>query len=424
MTTKKNNFSADIIVVGGGPAGMMAAGRAGELGATVTLLEKTYRMGAKLLLTGGGRCNISNSAGLTEFIKAFGQNGPFLYRAFHVFFNQDLINFFSARGLETRQEPDGKIFPVNDNAESVLTVLRKYIEENNGRIFHNKEVREILLASGEKTKVIGVKMVDGEMLKTGKVIIAAGGMSYPKTGSAGDGYKLAQQCGHTITPLRPGLTALESDETFIKELPGLTLKDIIISIVIEGKVKLSEKGDLLFTHTGVSGPKVLVFSGMVVDALTAGQNVALSLQLRPDYTVEEFDRYLQRELESFGARTFRDYLENVLPGSLVPVFGRRCAVPPDQRCSMINRSERKIIAGMFMDFRIPISKPRPIEEATVTRGGVALEEINPQSMESRLVDGLYFCGEVLDIDGITGGYNLQEAFSSGYLAGESAAGKK
>ncbi len=424
MAAKKNNFEPDIVVVGGGPAGMMAAGRAGELGATVTLLEKTYRVGAKLLITGGGRCNISNSAGLPEFIKAFGKNGPFLYRAFTVFFNQDLINFFSARGIEMRHDPDGKIFPDNDDAEGVLTVLRTYIEGNNGRIFHNTEVSEIILSSGKKSKVEGVKTASGGVLKAGKGIIAAGGMSYQKTGSSGDGYKLAKQCGHSITPLKPGLTALESDEKFIKELPGLTLKDIFISVVIDGKIKVSEKGDLLFTHSGVSGPKVLVLSGMVVDALAAGHNVALSLQLRPDYTVEEFDRHLQRDFESFGARTFSDYLENILPGSFVPVFGRRCAVRPDQRCSMIGRAERKRIAGLFTDFRIQITKPRPIEEAAITRGGVALGEINPQTMESRLVDGLYFCGEVIDVDGITGGYNLQEAFSTGYLAGESAADKK
>ncbi|MDD5354179.1 MAG: NAD(P)/FAD-dependent oxidoreductase [bacterium] len=416
----QNRNSVDLIVVGGGPAGMMAAGRAAELGGKVLLVEKTSQLGAKLMLTGGGRCNITNNAGFKEFISAFGKNGKFLYRALHVFSNQDLIEFFSVRGLAMRVDPDGKVFPVTDSAESVLKVLRQYIEQNKVQVRHNTAVSSIVCLDGH---IDGVQTADGQILESSKVILAAGGLSYPKTGSTGDGYKLAQQCGHTIVQLRPGLIPLESDEEFIPVLPGLTLKHILISVMIDGKIKASEQGDLLFTHFGVSGPTVLILSRLAVDALDRGSRVDISLHLLPEYNALDFERYLQEELDSRGAKTFANYVKDILPDSLAPVFVRRCAIPPDKKCSVITREERKIIAGCFTDFRIHITRSRPIEEATVTRGGVALKEIDPQTMGSRKITGLFFCGELMDLDGLTGGYNLQEAFSTGYLAGTKTAEK-
>jgi predicted Rossmann fold flavoprotein len=421
MITKKNRARPDIIVVGGGAAGMMAAGRAAERGAKVILVEKTHRLGNKLLLTGGGRCNITNKAGLKEFVNAFGKNGRFLYRAFTVFSNRDLIHFFSSRGLEMRVDPDGKVFPADHRAESVLAVLRQYIDDHHVRILHNTVVTKLIMQPGESLRTGGVKCTDRGVLNAGKVIVAAGGMSYPKTGSSGDGYKLARQCGHSIVPLTPGLVALESDEPFLQELQGITLKDISLSMLVDGKKKASEKGDILFTHFGVSGPTVLILSGIVIDALAAGSPVALSLQLRPTHAAQELDPLLQREFESSGTKTLSQYLKQALPESFVLLFERRCAVEPGKRCSKISREERKRIVLCFTDFRINITKPRPIEEAIITRGGVSLEEINPQTMESRIVHGLFFCGEMMDVDGMTGGYNLQAAFSTGYLAGESAA---
>ena len=275
MKIKKIQATPDIIVVGGGATGMMAAGRAAERGAKVILVEKTHRLGNKLLLTGGGRCNITHKAGLGEFIHAFGKNGRFLYRAFTVFSNRDLIDFFSSRGLEMRVDPDGKVFPADHRAESVLAVLRQYIDDNRVRILHNTVVTNIISQSGESSRVGGVRCADRSVLDAGKVIVAAGGMSYPKTGSSGDGYKLARQCGHSIVPLTPGLVALESDEPFLQELQGITLKDISLSVLVDGKKKVSEKGDILFTHFGVSGPTVLILSGIVIDALAAGRSVAL-----------------------------------------------------------------------------------------------------------------------------------------------------
>jgi len=420
MITKKNQATPDIIVVGGGAAGMMAAGRAAERGKKVIIVEKTHRLGNKLLLTGGGRCNITNKVSLKEFINAFGKNGKFLYRAFTVFSNRDLINFFSSRGLEMRVDPDGKVFPADHRARSVLAVLRQYIDDHQVRILHNTVVTNILFQSGESLRAGGVRCADHSTLDAGKVIVAAGGMSYPKTGSSGDGYKLARQCGHSIVPLTPGLVALESDEPFLQELQGIALKDISLSVLVDGKKKGSEKGDILFTHFGVSGPTVLILSGIVIDALAAGRSVALSLQLRPADTAQELDPILQREFESRGTITLSRYLKEALPKSFALVFEHRCAVEPGKRCSKISREERKRIVLCFKDFRINITKPRPIEEATITRGGVSLEEINPRTLESRIVHGLFFCGEMIDADGMTGGYNLQAAFSTGYLAGESA----
>jgi len=421
MITKRNRATPDIIVVGGGAAGMMAAGRAAERGAKVILVEKTHRLGNKLLLTGGGRCNITNKASLKEFVHAFGKNGRFLYRALTVFSNRDLISFFSSRGLEMRADPDGKVFPADHRAESVLAVLRQYINDHQVRLLYHTVVTNIIVQSGESLRAGGVSCADQSVLDAGKVIVAAGGMSYPKTGSSGDGYKLARQCGHSIVPLTPGLVALESDEPFLQELQGITLKEISLSVLVDGKKKVSENGDILFTHFGVSGPTVLILSGIVIDALAAGSPVALSLQLRPAYTAQELDPILQREFESFGTITLSQYLKGALPKSFALLFERRCAVEPGKRCSQISREERKRIVFCFTDFRINITKPRPIEEATITRGGVSLEEINPQTMESRIVHGLFFCGEMIDVDGMTGGYNLQAAFSTGYLAGESAA---
>jgi len=421
MIPNKNRPLPDIIVVGGGAAGMMAAGRAAERGARVMLIEKTHRLGNKLLLTGGGRCNITNNAGLKDFVHAFGKKGRFLYRAFTVFSNRDLIHFFSSRGLAMRVDPDGKVFPADDRAESVLAVLRQYINDNQVRILHNTVVTNIILQSGESLCAGGVRCRDHGVLNTGKVIVAAGGMSYPKTGSSGDGYKLARQCGHSIVPLTPGLVALESDEPFLQEVQGITLKDISLSVFVDGKKKVSEKGDILFTHFGVSGPTVLILSGIVIDALAAGGSVALSLHLRPGHTAQELDPILRREFESSGTLTLSQYLKQALPKSFAGLFERRCAVEPGKRCSKISREERKRIVSCLTDFRINIRKPRPIEEATITRGGVSLEEINPRTMESRRVQGLFFCGEMMDVDGVTGGYNLQAAFSTGYLAAESAA---
>lgn len=400
---------------------MMAAGQAAHCGAKVLLIEKTYRVGSKLLITGGGRCNITNDADLKGFIAAFGKNGRFLYRAFSAFSNRDLIAFFGERGVEMRTDPDGKVFPANDSAESILVVLRKYIEEHRVRLLHNTAVTEIVTTREGKRAVAGVKLADGSIVEARRVIIATGGMSYPKTGSSGDGYTLARQCGHSVVPPTPALIPLESNESFVKELQGLVLKDVGITVLAAAKPVVEERGDVLFTHFGVSGPKVLIISGHAADALKAGSEVFLSLNLRPELSVEECDQILQAEFDRSGMKAFSNYLKEALPASFVPVFEKLCGIDSAKRCSAINKQERKKIASLFADFKLRITRTRPIEEATITRGGIALGDIDPQTMASRITDGLYFCGETIDLDGITGGYNLQEAFSTGYLAGRAAA---
>ena len=394
---------------------MMAAGRAAERGAKVLLIEKTYRLGSKLLLTGGGHCNITNNAQMRDMIAAFGKNGKFLYRAFTVFSNKDLIDFFSLRGVKMRIEPDGRVLPLKGGASAVLAVLRTYLKENSVTILHN---------TAAKTVRNGVALSDGRTLQAKKIIIATGGKSYPTTGSTGDGYKMAKQCGHTIEKLGPGLSALRSSASFIKDLQGLTLKDISISVIIDGRKELEEKGDILFTHFGVSGPIVLNFSGAIIDALADKSKVDISLNLRPGHSRQEFEGILQNEFVAFGPKTVSQYFKKVLPASLSSVFIKLCRLAADKKCGTVSRQERKMIAECFTDLRIPIAGPRPIEEATITRGGVSLKEIDPQTMESRKVGGLYFCGEILDLAGFTGGYNLQEAFSTGYLAGEASAEDK
>ncbi|MGD9642451.1 MAG: NAD(P)/FAD-dependent oxidoreductase [Elusimicrobiales bacterium] len=410
----------DILVIGAGPAGLMAAGRAAELGAAVTLIERNARPGIKLLITGGGRCNVTNTADLKGFIAAFGPKGKFLYRAFTVFPAAALTGFLKSFGVPVRSDPDGKVFPADDRAQSVLDALNCYTNRGGVKPLAGR-VSALLLRGGV---IEGVEFSDGRRTLGSKVIIATGGMSYPGTGSTGDGYALAVKCGHTIITPRPGLTALESDEPFIKDLQGLVLQDIKLTILADGKAEAAGRGELLFTHFGVSGPRLLVLSGAAVDALAAGKKTELSLNLRPDLKPEAVTAEVQAYFAANGAKMFASYAKAALPASLAPVFERRCGIERERKCASITGAERARVAELLMDFRLRLTRPRPLAEATVTRGGVNLKEVDPQTLESRLQPGLYFCGEVLDLDGITGGYNLQQAFSTGYLAGQSAAGGK
>ncbi|MCM2266428.1 MAG: NAD(P)/FAD-dependent oxidoreductase [Elusimicrobiales bacterium] len=398
----------------------MAAGRAAELGARVTLLERNPRPGLKLLLTGGGRCNVTNSAGLKDFVAAFGPNGKFLYRAFSVFSADNLLGFLKSFGVPVRTDPDGKVFPADDKAQSVLDALNCYVSRGGVEKVTGRAAALIIGSRGLE----GVRLADGREVRGARVIVATGGLSYPGTGSTGDGYALARQAGHTIVPTRPGLTALESDESFIKDLQGLVLRDIGLTILVNDRPAAQGRGELLFTHFGVSGPKLLVLSGAASDALAvAGNKVELSLDLKPGLTPAAAAAAVQEYFAANGGKMFASYVKAALPASLAPVFERRCGIPREKQCAAVTAAERRRVAQLLADFRVRLTRTRPIAEATVTRGGVDLKEVDPRTMGSRLRPGLYFCGEVLDLDGITGGYNLQEAFSTGYLAGQAAAEK-
>lgn len=395
---------------------MMAAGRAAECGADVLLLEKTPRLGNKLRLTGKGRCNITNSASLRAFVAHFGETGPFLYGAFSRFFVQDLRAFLTGRGVPTVVERGGRVFPVSDDARQVAAALEGYLVANDVHVRRRCPVDHLLVEAGH---IRGVD-ASGSEIGSPAVVLATGGASYPRTGSSGDGYRLAAEVGHSIVPIRPSLVPLVVGEQWVGRLQGLSLRNVQATLFLDGDVIGQEFGDLLFTHFGLSGPVVLTLSKRAVDALLRGE-VSLSINLKPALSARELDQRLQRELDSRGRRQMRSILAQLLPQRMIDVFLELLEIAPDKPGHQITGPERKRIAGLLQDLRVRIRAARPIAEAIVTAGGVDTREIDPRTLESKLVRGLYLCGEVIDVDADTGGYNLQAAFSTGYLAGESAA---
>jgi len=406
-----------VIVVGGGASGMMAAGRAAECGARVLLLEKTKRLGNKLRITGKGRCNLTNVADMPDFIAHFGPNGPFLRNAFARFFNQDLIDFFAAQGVPTVVERGQRVFPASNDAHQVADALAGYLRQSGARVRFKAKVAELKAEGG---RIAGLWMEGGEFLTARAVVVATGGASYPGTGSTGDGYRLAKALGHTIVPIRPALVPLVVKEGHAEALQGLSLKNVKVSLLLNGQAVTCQFGEMLFTHFGVSGPIILTLSAQAVDRLGQGKP-ELSINLKPALSDEQLDRRLQRDFDRFGKRAFRNILKELLPRKMIALFVRLTGIPPDKPGHQITAAERKRLFSLLRDFRLTIVGHRPIAEAIVTAGGVSTREIDPRTMESRLVKGLYFCGEVLDINADTGGYNLQAAFSTGYVAGQSAA---
>nr|MBC7244501.1 NAD(P)/FAD-dependent oxidoreductase [Chloroflexota bacterium] len=405
-----------VIVAGGGAAGMMAAGCAAECGADVLLLEKTPRLGNKLRLTGKGRCNLTNKTELSEFIAHFGETGHFLYGAFSRFFVQDLLSFFHERGVPTVVERGGRVFPASNDAHQVADALERYLEMNGVRIQRRCPVEHLAVEEGQ---IRGVQ-VKGRTIPGDAVILATGGASYPRTGSSGDGYRLAAEVGHRIVPIRPALIPLLTKEPWVQELQGLSLRNVQITLFLDREAIAQECGEMLFTHFGVSGPAVLTLSKRAVDVLGQGR-IYLSINLNPALAAEELDEQLRQELDAHGRQQLHNFLGAFLPSKMISVFVTLLGIPADKPGHQITSTDRKRIVSLLRDLRLTITGSRPISEAIVTAGGVDTKEINPRTMESRLVKGLYFCGEVIDVDADTGGYNLQAAFSTGYLAGESAA---
>ncbi|NLJ72806.1 MAG: NAD(P)/FAD-dependent oxidoreductase [Syntrophomonadaceae bacterium] len=409
----------NVIVIGGGPAGMLAAATAANYGARVILLEKQERVGRKLKITGKGRCNIT-SAREQDFIEGYMDNGAFLYGALSEFSNWDVIDFFNSRGLATRVERGLRVFPISDNAEDVVEVLHSYMLKAGVRVLTNLEVRDIRVTDNKVTSVL----TDKDEFLCEAVIVATGGLSYPATGSTGDGYRWARHLGHSIVDLRPGLVPLVVREDFVRDLQGLSLKNVKATFVTtRGKGIAEDFGEMLFTHYGVSGPIILSMSSKVGEYLASNDSeVKLLIDLKPALSEEKLDSRLKRDFESLARRQFKNALEGLLPRKLIPVFISLSGIDEDKSVSEITREERKCLLNLFKFFPLTITATRSIKEAIVTAGGINVKEVNPKTMESKLISNLFFAGEVLDIAGYTGGFNLQAAFSTGFVAGKYASG--
>jgi len=397
---------------------LMAAGQAAGLGAETLLLEKMDRPGRKLSITGKGRCNLTNVASLSESMAHFGPGGRFLRQAFSRFFNSELVAFFEELGVRTVTERGGRVFLASGQARDAVDALVRWVGERGVTLRTRSPVERLLVEGG---RVVGVQTSAGRCYRADAVIVATGGASYPATGSTGDGYRLAEAVGHAIVPIRPALVPLETAGDVAPRLQGLSLRNVTVRVWVNGKKQAESFGEVLFTHFGLSGPIILSLSRQVVDALRLGQTVILSLDLKPALDERRLDARLLRDLDAHGKQQFRTLLEGLLPRKLIPVCIDLTTIPPDKVGHQITAQERKRLRAWLKDFRLEVTGHRPFAEAIVTAGGVDTREVDPRTMASRLVEGLYFAGEVLDVDADTGGYNLQAAFSTGWLAGRSAA---
>jgi predicted flavoprotein YhiN len=433
-------LDGDIIVIGGGAAGLMAAGRAGEVGARVLLLEKTDGCGKKILVSGKTRCNLTNSAELKKFISMYGANGRFLHSAFHRFFRPELLSFLEGHGLATKVERGGRIFPVSDDAQDVVKVFKKYLAAGNVKVKLNTQVTSI----ATEDAIFSVKTSTGNY-RCAAVIIAAGGASWPATGSTGDGCKLSAMLGHGIVKLQPALVPLiVHEQKLAKSMQGVSLRNVRAT-AFQGKAVLidstlipqidygrgekkvprpplieSRFGEMLFTHFGLGGPIILLMSLSVTEALEHGQ-VSILIDLKPALTKEQLHKRLQRDLDQSGKRKIAGIIKEYLPAKMIEPFIEQTGIDKETLAHQINAIQREKIVETLKALRFNIKSPLPLEKAIVTAGGVALDEIDPRTMASKKMEGLYFCGEVMDIDADTGGYNLQAAFSTGFVAGDSAA---
>ncbi len=413
-----------VIVVGAGPAGLFASIQAAGKGADVTVIEKRERPARKLMITGKGRCNLTNQVDIQEFIENAPGNGEFLYSAFYSFTNNQLVDFFSQLGVKTKVERGGRVFPESDRAVEIVDALVRYAEKSGVRILCNSEMDKILEENGQ---VRGIRLKDGNKYICDALILSTGGMSYPLTGSTGDGYRAAKALGHTIVEPRPSLVPLETREKWVKELQGLSLRNVAIKVVYnEKKTLYQDFGEMLFTHFGVSGPIVISSSRHLLEVFypakgqkAANQQVKLIIDLKPALPSEKLDERIQRDFSKFSNKQFKNALTDLLPSKLIPVIVKLSGIESDKAVNQVTRAERSRLVQLLKNLEVTIKGFRPIEEAIVTAGGVHTAEINPSTMESKLIRGLYFAGEVIDVDAYTGGFNLQIAFSTGYLAGTS-----
>ncbi len=405
-----------VLVIGGGAAGMMAAVAAAGNGAQVLLLEKNEKLGKKLFITGKGRCNITNAADLEDLFSAVVSNPKFLYSSFYSFTNDQVISFFEELGVQTKVERGGRVFPVSDHSSDVIRALEREMDRLGVEIRLRTEVKELII---ENSTVKGVLLSSGKKMYGDAVIAATGGISYPSTGSTGDGYRFAGQCGHKVTELLPSLVPMEVKEWYARELMGLSLRNIEIRVT-DGKKKLyQEFGEMLFTHYGVTGPVILSASSIVGKKLKE-KELTLHIDLKPALTEEQLDKRVLREFEENHNRQFKNAVDSLFPSKLRPIMVELSGIPEEKKVHEITKEERLHFVRLIKDFTMTLSGLRGYKEAIITKGGVSVKEIDPGTMESKLVKGLYFAGEVLDLDAVTGGYNLQIAWSTGYLAGINA----
>ena len=403
-----------VVVIGGGAAGLMAAVIAGREGAKVTLLEKMNYVGKKMGITGKGRCNITNACDMSDFIKNTPGNGKFLYGAYERFTNEDLLQLLHDAGLETKVERGGRVFPASDSALDVRNTFMKLMKHYGVDVHLEEPVKKLLVDDGVVTGVV----TDKETYHADAVVIATGGKSYPATGSTGDGYILAAQVGHKITDIRPSLVPIVTEESWVKDLMGLSLRNVELSVVAKNKVQAKMFGEMMFTHFGITGPIVLSLSH-TVGKLMRKKNIGtigLDINLKPALSPETLDKRLQKDFDLYSKKQLINGMKDLLPSRLIPLIIELAGIDPQKPINQISKEERQQIGYMLQHMPLTVKRLRPVEEAIVTAGGISLKEFNPKTMESKLVKGLYGAGEVLDIDAFTGGYNLQAAFSTGYVA--------
>ncbi|SHH12827.1 hypothetical protein SAMN02744040_00912 [Tepidibacter thalassicus DSM 15285] len=401
-----------VVVIGGGAAGMLAAATAGSKGKDVILIEKNDILGKKLLITGKGRCNITNDCDIEELIENVPVNGKFLYSAFYTFTNADVVNLFNKLGVKTKVERGKRVFPVSDKSRDVVKALERYMRQNNVKIIKG-EVSKVI---SKENKISQVVLNNGKIIKCDSVIIATGGLSYPQTGSTGDGYKFARENGHTVTKIKPSLVPLEVKEEWVKKINGLTLKNVSIYVLNKKNKKIYDDfGEMNFTNYGVSGPVILSASSYMGDI--EKEKYKIIIDLKPALSEEKLDKRIQRDFEKYSTKHFSNSLNDLLPKKIIPVIIELSKIPANKVVNQISKQERKNLVKLLKNITLEVKKYRPIKEAIITSGGIKIDEINPSTMESKIIKGLFFAGEVIDVDAYTGGFNLQIAFSTGYLAG-------
>ena len=402
-----------VVVIGAGAAGMIAAATAADRGLDVVLLEKQHRVGRKLLITGKGRCNITNACEIEELIENVPTNGKFLYSAFYTFTNDDVINMFNNLGVSTRVERGKRVFPESDKARDVVDALERHIKNKKVKLELNTEVNKIIAINNKVEKVI---LKNKKEIKCDSIIIATGGVSYPLTGSTGDGYRFAKSLGHTIIDIKPSLIGIEVQESFVKDLEKLALRNVSIKVLNSKNKKVYDDfGEMEFTDYGLDGPIIKSASCRMKD--TTKENYKVVIDLKPALDEEKLDKRVQKDFQKYTNKRFENSLNDLLPKKLIPIIIKLSNIPKDTVVHQISREQRKNLISLLKNFTLTVKRYRPIEEAIVTSGGIKVSEINSSTMESKLVEGLFFAGEVIDVDAYTGGFNLQIAFSTGYLAG-------